>query len=332
MKVRLVCTTDDPVDSLEHHKTVKVDKGFDIQMLPAWRPDKAMDVDGSLGYNTNGYVPYLDKLAAAANIDINNYDAFWEALGKRLAFFVEMGCRASDHGLETIDAEETSEAEAKKLFAKARGGEKLSAAEAKALRSDMLYRIGVMEHGAGLRQQFHLGAIRNNNSRLYKRLGPDQGFDSIGDFGHARPLAKFLDRLDRDNRLAPTILYNINPADNELFATMLGNFQDGTMPGKMQWGSGWWFMDQLDGMERQINALSLMGLLGRFVGMITDSRSFLSYTRHEYFRRLLCNMLGSDVERGLIPGDDALIAPLLRNICYNNAVEFFGFNLPKIEK
>jgi glucuronate isomerase len=330
MNVRLVCTTDDPADSLEHHKAARDDAGFDVQMLPAWRPDKAMDVDGTAGYNTQGYLPYVKKLSKAADVDIKDYPTFWEALRRRHAFFVKMGCRVSDHGLETIFAEDVTERKAAEIFAKILTGKAVRPDEVLALKSDMLYQLGVMDHAAGLRQQFHLGALRNNNSRLYKKLGPDTGFDSISDVPTAHALGRLLDRLDSTDQLAPTVLYNLNPADNELLATMIGNFQDGSMPGKMQFGSGWWFLDQIDGMTRQIEALSQLGLLSRFIGMLTDSRSFLSYTRHEYFRRLLCNILGRDIERGLIPADYGLLGGLLRDVCYNNAVRFFGFDLPEI--
>ena len=326
MGVRLVCTTDDPADTLAHHRAIRDDAAFDIQVLPTWRPDRAMAVGNAADYNV-----YLDRLAEAAGVEIRDYASFWEALERRHAFFHEMGCRLSDHGLEAIEAEETTEAEAQRLFAKVRGGAELTPAEAAALRSDMLYRFGLMDHARGWRQQYHLGAQRNNNTRLLRLLGPDTGFDSIGDYPQARALARLLDRLDSDNRLAPTILYNLNPADNEVFATMIGNFQDGSIPGKMQLGSGWWFLDQLDGMTRQIEALSQLGLLSRFIGMLTDSRSFLSYTRHEYFRRLLCNILGSDIERGRIPDDEELVGGMVRDICYNNAVRYLGFDLPLVE-
>jgi glucuronate isomerase len=325
MNVRLVVTTDDPADSLEHHKKIKADKSFEIQVLPAWRPDKAMAVDDPKVYSA-----YLNRLGEAAGVAIKNYKTFWEALEQRHVFFHKMGCRLADHGIETVVAEQPTAATAAKLFAKARGGTKLTPGEASALKSDMLYQFGVMDHARGWRQQYHLGALRSQNTRMLKKLGPDTGFDSIGDFEQARPLARLLDRLDSDNKLAPTILYNLNPADNELMATMIGNFQDGSMPGKMQFGSGWWFLDQLDGMTRQIEALSQLGLLSRFVGMLTDSRSFLSYTRHEYFRRLLCNILGRDIERGLIPPDYPLVGGMVRDICYNNAVRYFGFKLAEV--
>jgi glucuronate isomerase len=250
-----------------------------------------------------------------------------DALSRRHAFFHEMGCRLSDHGLDVMFAVDTTHEEAEQAFQKVRGGNKLNGQEAVRLKSVLLHEFALMDHEKGWVQQFHLGALRNNNARLLGRLGPDTGFDSIGDDAQARPLARFLDRLDKSDQLAKTILYNLNPADNELMATMIGNFQDGSVPGKMQYGSAWWFLDQLEGMERQMNALSNMGLLYFFVGMLTDSRSFLSYSRHQYFRRLLCNMLGNDVKRGLVPDDRALLGELVKRVCYDNARAYFALGL-----
>jgi glucuronate isomerase len=250
------------------------------------------------------------------------------ALEQRHTFFHEQGCRLSDHGLETMYASEYSAADVKDAFKKARAGQAVVGAEAFAYKSAVLHELALLDHRRGWVQQFHLGALRNNNSRLLASLGPDTGFDSIGDFEVARPLARFLDRLDHTNQLAKTILYNLNPRDNEVVATMIGNFQDGSVPGKLQYGSAWWFLDQLDGMEKQLDALSALGLLSRFVGMLTDSRSFLSYSRHEYFRRLLCNMLGRDAERGLVPNDRTLLGGLVRDVSFQNGMAFFGFALP----
>jgi len=317
--VEVVCTTDDPVDSLNYHKEIK-ESGFEVKVLPAWRPDKATAVDDPEIYND-----YLNKLGDVAGIEIIKYSDLLAALEKRHKYFHKNGCRLSDHGLETIYAEDFEEGEVKSIFNKIRAGNSLDPDEAAKLKSALLYELGVMDHAAGWTQQFHLGALRNNNTRLFNALGPDTGFDSIGDFDIARPLSRFLDSLDKDNKLAKTILYNLNPRDNELIATMAGNFQDGSIPGKMQYGSGWWFLDQKDGMERQMNALSNLGLLSRFVGMLTDSRSFLSYPRHEYFRRILCNLIGTDVENGEIPNDMELLGQMVENICYNNAREYFGF-------
>jgi glucuronate isomerase len=250
------------------------------------------------------------------------------ALERRHAFFHEQGCRLSDHGLETMYAAEYSQAGVRQAFEKARAGQAVAGAEAAAYKSAVLHELALLDHRRGWVQQFHLGALRNVNSRLLASLGPDTGFDSIGDLELARPLARFLDRLDHTNQLAKTILYNLNPRDNEVLATMIGNFQDGTVPGKLQFGSAWWFLDQRDGMEKQLDALSNMGLLSRFVGMLTDSRSFLSYSRHEYFRRLLCNLLGRDAERGLVPNDRALLGGLVRDVSFRNAKGYFGFSLP----
>ena len=307
--VVLVCTTDDP--------------SFDIQVLPAWRPDKAMAVDVPEAFNA-----YVERLAAVADIEISSFDAFMEALRKRHDFFGSMGCRVSDHGIETMYAEDYTDKEIGDAFNTVRSGRPLGDEARLKFKSAMLYEFAVMDHEKGWVQQYHLGALRNVNSRMIQRIGPDSGFDSIGDFAIARSLGRFLDRLERQERLAPTILYSLNPADNAMLATMIGNFQEGSHPGKMQFGSGWWFLDQLDGMRRQIDDLSNMGLLSLFVGMLTDSRSFLSYTRHEYFRRLLCSILGNDMSRGLIPSDYDLVGGMVRDICYFNAARYFGFKVP----
>ena len=320
MNVETVCTTDDPIDSLEYHQQIKK-SGFGIKVLPAWRPDKAMAVENTVLYNE-----YIDKLAAAAGMDISNYQALLEALRKRHDFFHENGCRLSDHGVENFYAEEFTENQTAEIFTKIRGGKTPDEKEILVFKSAMLYEFGVMDHEKSWTQQFHVGPIRSNNTRMLKKLGPDTGFDSIGDFKIAIPMARYLDSLDRNNKLTKTILYNINPADNEVMATMLGNFMDGIIPGKIQWGSGWWFLDQKDGMEKQMNALSTLGLLSRFVGMLTDSRSFLSFPRHEYFRRILCNLIGNDVENGELPNDMELIGKMVENICYYNAREYFKFD------
>ena len=317
--VHTICTTDDPVDSLESHQAIKK-SGFEVNVLPAWRPDKATMVDRPGFWNE-----YVDQLADVANVDINCFDAFLAAIEKRHQFFQENGCRLSDHGLETAYAEDYTRAEINSIFNKLRAANELEESEIRKFKSCMLYEFGIMDHAKGWTQQYHFGVIRNNNMRLFKQLGPDTGFDSIGDFPIAQPLSKMLDRLDSNNQLAQTILYNINPADNEIYATMTGNFQDGSVAAKMQFGSGWWFLDQKDGMEKQMNALSNLGLLSRFIGMLTDSRSFLSYTRHEYFRRTLCNLLGNDVENGEIPADMNLLGQMVENICFNNAVDYFNF-------
>lgn len=317
--VHTICTTDDPVDSLEHHKKIK-ESGFEVAVLPAWRPDKAMAVENPKAFND-----YIDKLGEVAGIAIHLFDALISALDKRHQFFHENGCRLSDHGLDTFYAEDYSKSEIEAIFHKIRSGAGLNSTEILKFKSCMLYEFGIMDHSRGWTQQFHVGAMRNNSTRLFKQLGPDVGLDSIGDLEMGKPMSKLLDRLDLNNKLAKTILYNLNPRDNELMATMIGNFQDGSVPGKMQYGSGWWFLDQKDGMEKQINALSNLGLLSRFVGMLTDSRSFLSYTRHEYFRRTLCNILGNDVENGEAPNDMKLLGEMVENICFNNAKAYFNF-------
>jgi glucuronate isomerase len=317
--VHTICTTDDPVDSLEYHRQIK-ESGFEVSVLPAWRPDKAMAVE-----NTETFNQYVDKLAEVSGISIDSFTSFMDVIENRHRFFHENGCRLSDHGLETAIAEKYTEKEIRDIFEKIRGGNDLTFEEIQKFKSCMLYEFGIMDHSRGWTQQFHLGALRNNSTRLFKQLGPDTGLDSIGDFEVARPLSKFLDKLDMENKLAKTILYNLNPRDNELIATMIGNFQDGSVPGKMQFGSGWWFLDQKDGMEKQMNVLSNLGLLSRFVGMLTDSRSFLSYPRHEYFRRTLCNLIGNDVENGEIPNDMELLGQMVENICFNNAKAYFNF-------
>jgi len=322
MNVVLVCTTDDPIDNLADHAAIAADSTFDVKVLPAFRPDKAMTVESPEAFNA-----WVDHLAEAADIDIKDFPSYMDAIRRRHDFFHQRGCRLSDHGIETFYAEDYTEEEITTIFRRIRRGNDLRPEESLKFKSAMLYELALLDHEKGWTQQFHFGALRNNNTRFFQQVGPDTGFDSIGDFETARPLAKFLDRLDRDDRLTKTILYNLNPAINDVVATMIGNFQDGTTPGKMQFGSGWWFLDQKDGMEKQLNALSNQGLLGHFVGMLTDSRSFLSYTRHEYFRRILCNLLGSELEKGLLPNDPDLIGRMVEDICYNNAAEYFGFPL-----
>ena len=323
-KVAIVCTTDDPADSLEHHRAYAKNPDSErVRMYPTFRPDRALRVENPVEYNA-----YLDSLEAASGRSIGSYDQLLSALSGRHQAFHELGCRASDHGLDTLYADDVTPAEAAATFARVRVGEAVSPAAALGFKSALLHELALLDHERGWVQQFHLGAMRNNNTRLFRSLGPDTGFDSIGDFPIAAATAKFLDRLDIDNRLAKTILYNSNPRDNEALATLIGSFQDGSVPGKMQFGSGWWFLDQLDGMERQLNALSSLGLLSRFVGMLTDSRSFLSYSRHEYFRRLLCNLLGNDVRRGLLPNDRALLGELVSDLCFHNANAYLGLTLP----
>jgi glucuronate isomerase len=318
--VKVVCTTDDPVDSLEDHKKIKED-GFEIKVLPTWRPDKGMAVEDVEAFNL-----WVDALERASGITIKNYRTYLDAIANRHDFFNSLGCRISDHGLETAYAEDYTESEITVIFDKLRCGSVLTKQECLKFKSAMMIEFALMDYEKGWVQQLHLGAMRNNNTRLLRTLGPDTGFDSIGDYEIARPLAGFLDRLDVNNKLPKTILYNLNPRDNELMAAMVGNFQDGSVPGKLQFGSAWWFLDQKDGIERQINALSNMSLLSRFIGMTTDSRSFLSYSRHEYFRRILCNILGSNVENGELPSDMGLLGKIVEDICFNNANNYFCIN------
>lgn len=318
MKVEVVCTTDDPIDDLGFHQAIKSD-GFEIQVLPTFRPDKAIFI------KREGFVEYINKLSEASGISISGFKDLLDALAKRVDFFHENDCRLSDHGLEQMDAADFSPQRTEDILSRRLRGVQIYDGEALEYRSALLYYLGQMYHAKGWVQQFHLGALRNNNTRMVRTIGQDTGFDSIGDFSQAKTLSRFLDRLDQEDQLAKTILYNLNPGDNEVFATMIGNFNDGSVAGKMQFGSGWWFLDQYDGMEKQINALSNMGLLSRFIGMLTDSRSFLSYPRHEYFRRLLCNIFGRDVARGHLPNDIDWIGKVVQDICYYNAKRYFKF-------
>ena len=323
MNVVLVCTTDDPVDSLEHHAVIAADSSFGIKVLPTFRPDRGMAVDSPSEFNS-----WVERLSEVSNVDVkDDFGTFLGAIRQRHDFFHSMGCRLSDHGVEMLYATNYTASEINTIFRRIRRGNELRPKEVLKFKSAMLYEFALLDHEKGWVQQYHLGAMRNNNTRFFKAIGPDTGFDSMGDFEVAAPLAEFLDRLDRDQRLARTIFYNLNPADNDVVATMTGSFQDGRTPGKMQLGSGWWFMDQKDGMERQLNSLSNQGLLSQFVGMLTDSRSFLSYPRHEYFRRILCNLLGTEMQQGLLPDDMNLIGALVQDVCYNNAARYFGFEL-----
>ena len=319
-KVETVCTTDDPVDSLEHHRAIAADKNLPIRVLPTWRPDKALFVD-----RPEIFAAWLDALEKAAGMTVSSLDDLMSALQNRHDFFADHGCRLSDRGIDTVWAEDCPRQEAASIFAKARSGQAVTPAEAVRYKSFLLHELAVMDSAKGWTMQIHYGALRSANTRMLRQIGPDTGFDSIGDWPVASAMARHFDRLDGTGSLPKTIIYNLNPRDNEVIATMLGNFQDGVTAGKMQIGSGWWFLDQLDGMTRQIEALSQLGVLARFVGMLTDSRSFLSYTRHEYFRRLLCNILGRDMQRGLIPDDPELVGGLVADISYRNAKSYFGF-------
>ncbi len=318
--VQAVCTTDDPVDSLEYHISLKKE-GFEVKVLPTWRPDKAMAVEVPADFRA-----YIEQLSNVSGVSISKYADVLQALRVRHDFFAEVGCKLSDHGIEEFYAEDYTQAEIDAIFNKVYGGKELTQEEILKFKSAMMYEFAVMDWEKGWTQQFHYGAIRNNNTRLFKKLGPDTGFDSIGDFTIAKMMSKFLNRLDTNDKLAKTILYNLNPRDNDLITTMIGNFQDGSVAGKIQFGSGWWFLDQKVGMEAQMNSLSVLGLLSRFVGMLTDSRSFLSYPRHEYFRRILCNLIGKDVESGQLPSSELpFLGKMVEDISYNNAKNFFKF-------
>ena len=318
--VKVVCTTDDPADSLEYHQKIK-DNPFGTKVLPTWRPDRAMAVE-----SPRQYQEYISDLSAAAGVQINNYQDLLDALGKRQDFFHDMGCRISDHGLENFYAEDFEMEEVDRIFREALRGIAPTREDSLKFRSAILLDFARMDHDKGWAQQFHIGAIRDNNTRMFRSIGPDTGFDAIHDVSCAAAGHKFLNRLAMDDKLTRTILYNLNPKDNEVLAAMAYTFNDGTCPGKIQLGSGWWFLDQEDGMKRQMNALSSLGLLSRFVGMLTDSRSFLSYPRHEYFRRILCNLIGEDLQNGKLPRSEMdFIHQMVKDISYNNAERYFNF-------
>jgi glucuronate isomerase len=321
-RVKSLCTTDDPTDDLRYHASLAA-LNHGTKVFPAFRPDRALTVNEPKRFNA-----WVDKLEIASKADISRLSGFLEALEARHTFFHERGCRLSDHGLSHCSAEFCSDKAAAGIFAKARKGQPASPMEHAQFTAYMMLFFGHLDSLRGWVKQLHLGALRNNNTRLLQELGPDTGFDSIGDFPQAQSLAAYLDRLDRDNALPKTIVYNVNPVDTYVFAAMLGNFQDGAIAGKVQLGSAWWFLDQKEGMEWQINALSNLGLLSRFVGMVTDSRSFMSFTRHEYFRRVLCNLIGRDVENGELPNDEKLLGALIRNICFRNACSYL--DLPSV--
>ena len=317
MNVKVICTTDDPIDSLEYHKKIR-DDSYTVNVSPTFRPDRVLAVDK----NTQ-FINYISKLSEVSGIEIKNFSSLIEALDNRHKFFHNMGCRIADHGILTFWTESYTDAEIERITTKALTRKGLSEREISMFRSAFLYECAKLNNKRGWVQQYHIGALRNNNTRLFNLVGPDIGCDSIGDRVYGEKMAKFLDRLDQSGELTKTILYNINPRDNELIASMLGNFQDGSFPGKMQFGPSWWFLDQIEGISKHIKTVSNLGLLGRFIGMTTDSRSFLSFPRHEYFRRILCNLIGNDVENGKIPFDMDLLGELVENICYNNAFEYF---------
>jgi len=317
--VEMVGTTDDPCDDLRHHKKIS-DDNFEIKVLPSFRPDKIFNIGDRVSF-----LQYLEKLENASDIKIKSIDNLIEALAKRIDYFHEQGCRIADHGLTQMPAQFNLIAGLENEFIHFIEDKNApSYSQPEAFAGTILLALCKLYHAKGWVHQFHLGPLRNNNSRLLNLLGADAGVDSIGDFTQATALSKFLNALDQNNELAKTILYNINPADNEAFAAMCGNFNDGITKGKVQYGSGWWFLDQKDGIENQLNALSNMGVVSTFIGMITDSRSFLSYSRHEYFRRVLCNLFGADMEKGILPNDEKWIGEIIRNICYHNAKEYFN--------
>ncbi|HWQ55647.1 MAG TPA: glucuronate isomerase [Bryobacteraceae bacterium] len=320
-RVKAVCTTDDPVDDLSCHLAIAA-SGLDTKVFPTFRPDKAFNVHLPQAFNE-----WVDRLAAASNTEITGFTAFLDALRKRHDFFHQMGCRLSDHGLNHCYADFCTETAAAAIFDQARAGKAANAGEQQQFASFLMLAFGRLDAEKGWTKQLHLGARRNANTRMFNLLGPDKGFDTIGDVSQGEALCAYLDRLEQENALPKTILYNLNPADNYMLATMIGNFQDGRTAGKIQYGSGWWFLDQKEGMESQINALSNAGLLSRFVGMLTDSRSFMSYPRHEYFRRILCNLIGTDLENGELPDREDLAGPMIRNICYANARQYLGLGV-----
>ena len=307
--VKVICTTDDPLDTLEHHKALR-EQGFATKVLPTFRPDKATNVD------KDTFVPYIKAMGA------KSYDDMIRILGEKIEFFHENGCRLSDHALDVIPY---AEGDPRPVFDKAMAGEKITKEEADCFKTSVLLFCAKQYARLGWAMQLHIGAMRNNSTRMYKALGADTGFDSINDLSIAEPLSRFLDALDTEDQLPKTILYTLNPKDNYVLGTMLGNFQKAPTPGKIQFGSGWWFNDQRDGMVAQMKALSNLGLLSRFVGMLTDSRSFVSYPRHEYFRRILCNLIGEWVENGEYPDDPEMLKTIIQGICYNNAKNYFGF-------
>ncbi len=319
MNVDTLCTTDDPIDSLDDHKKIKA-SSFEVKALPTWRPDKAMAVE-----NATVYISYLERLGNAANMEIKTINDLLTALQNRHDYFHEVGCRISDHGIEEFYAEDYTGNEINSIFKKVTSGNELTQEEILKFKSFMLFEGAKMDHASGWAQQFHYGVIRNNNSRMFAKLGADTGFDSIADFTVAKTMSKFFNNLANEDKLTKTIIYNINPGDNEVIATMLGNFNEGPIAGKIQFGSGWWFLDQKQGMIEQMNALSSLGLISKFVGMLTDSRSFLSFPRHEYFRRIMCNLFGDDMENGEIPNDFDLVGSIVQDISYNNAKNYFGF-------
>ncbi|WP_294845603.1 glucuronate isomerase [uncultured Gilliamella sp.] len=321
MNVKMVGTTDDPIDDLAHHKTIAQDSSFTIKVLPSWRPDKAFNIDSPF------FAAYMEKLSAVADVAISSFQSLCQALSKRMDHFAAHGCKVSDHALDTVVYEQASETELDAILTKRLAGGELSAKEVAQFKTAVLIFLGFEYNKREWVQQYHIGALRNNNTRMFNLMGADIGFDSINDSPVAQPLSRLLDAQAKENALPKTILYCLNPSDNEVLGTMIGNFQGEGVAGKMQFGSGWWFNDQKDGMIRQMTQLAQLGLLSRFVGMLTDSRSFLSYTRHEYFRRILCRMVGRWVEDGEAPRDIELLGQMVKNISFDNAKNYFGIEL-----
>ena len=318
--VEVVCTTDDPLDNLEHHISYNASKGSNVKMYPSFRPDKFIHIEQT-SFNSS-----VEKLEIVSNIEITSYSLLIESLRSRALFFDSMGCRASDHGLEYISYVDYNTQEIENIYKKKLEDIELSKLEIEKYKSSILFDLSIIYFELGWVQQFHLGALRNNNTKALQRLGPDTGWDSIGDWSQARNLSAFLAKLDSNSQLTKTIIYNLNPADNEVMASMIGNFNDGSIKGKIQFGSAWWFLDQKDGMEKQLNALSNMGLISCFIGMLTDSRSFLSFPRHEYFRRILCNLFGTEIENGEMPADLPWVGKIIQDICYYNAKDYLKIN------
>ena len=320
MNVEVVCTTDDPADTLEHHESYFI-QNHSVKMYPAFRPDKSFAIENIISYKT-----YLQRLGKAAGLEITSFDTLLEALENRINFFHSRSCRLSDHGLENMYFSKNTSLSPDQILKKVLEGIKPTEQEIITFKFHTLKALCKLYHAKGWVQQFHLGALRNTNERMERVLGPDTGFDSIGDFDQASSLAAFFNELDKSDQLTKTVIYNLNPRDNEVFASMIGNFNDGSVKGKMQYGSGWWYLDQKNGMENQLNALSNLGLLSCFIGMLTDSRSFLSFPRHEYFRRILCNLFGQDVENGELPWDEQWLGKIIQDICYHNAKNYFDFS------
>lgn len=319
MKVESLCTTDDPADDLQYHQQIAA-SDFSVAVLPTFRPDKLYAVE------TEGYGDYLKKLGDKVGFAVESFESLLEASKIRVNYFHQVGGRLSDHGFEQLYDVEASIEQCSRIFSDRMSGKLPTVSEAQVYKITMLVELSKMYFDKGWTQQFHLGAIRNNNTRKLRQMGPDTGYDSIGDFDQISGLSRFLRTMEEADKLTKTVLYNLNPRDNEAFATMAGNFMDGSIPGKIQYGSGWWFLDQKDGMEQQINTLSNMGLLSQFIGMLTDSRSFLSFPRHEYFRRILCNLIGTDVENGELPADEKHLGSIVQDICYYNAKKYLQFD------